>query len=47
VFSLDYTLKWWLWGWLPLSGAVLIGAAGFAGTRRVVRKSPLVVLNNL
>jgi putative ABC transport system permease protein len=47
VFQLDYSIKWWLWVSLPLSGALLIGAAGFVGTRRVVRKSPLLVLNNL
>jgi len=47
VFHLDYSIQWWLWGWLPLIGALLIGAAGFVGTRQVVQKSPLVVLNNI
>jgi len=47
VFHLEYTLQWWLWAGLPLIGAVLIGVAGFIGTRQVVRKSPLVVLNNI
>jgi len=47
VFHLEYTLQWWLWGVLPLIGAMLIGVAGFIGTRRVVQKSPLVVLNNI
>ncbi|MGM0595223.1 MAG: ABC transporter permease, partial [Pseudomonadota bacterium] len=45
VFELSYSLKWWLWLALPPLGALLIGAAGFWGTRRVVRKSPLLVLN--
>lgn len=47
VFHLDYSIKWVLWALLPLSGALLIGAAGYWGTRRVVRRSPLVVLRNL
>jgi len=47
VFHLDYSIKWQLWLALPLIGAVLIGLAGFWGTRRVVRQSPLMVMNNL
>ncbi|MFO7594218.1 MAG: FtsX-like permease family protein, partial [Pseudomonadota bacterium] len=47
VFQLEYAVKWWLWLSLPVIGAVLIGAAGFWGTRRVVRRSPLLVLNNI
>lgn len=47
VFQLDYSIKWWLWVGLPPIGALLIGAAGFIGTRKVVKKSPLMVLNNL
>ncbi len=47
VFQLEYSIQWWLWGGVPLIGALLIGVAGFIGTRRVVRKSPLVVLNNI
>jgi len=47
VFHLEYSIKWWLWAALPPLGALLIGAAGFIGTRRVVQRSPLVVLNNL
>ena len=45
VFQLDYSIKWLLWALLPLIGALLIGAAGYWGTRRVVQRSPLVVLN--
>ncbi|NIR25943.1 MAG: FtsX-like permease family protein, partial [Gammaproteobacteria bacterium] len=47
VFQLSYSIKWSLWAILPLLGALLIGAAGYWGTRRVVRRSPLVVLNAL
>ncbi len=47
VFHLPYSIKWPLWGLLPLLGALLIGAAGYWGTRRVVQRSPLVVLNNI
>ena len=44
VFNLAYAPKWPLWLLLPPIGAVLIGAAGFWGTRRVVRETPLTVL---
>ena len=47
VFDLEYAMKWNLWWLLPLLGAVLVGAAGYWGTRRVVRRSPLVVLRGL
>ena len=47
VFHLDYSIKWLLWALLPPIGALLIGAAGYWGTRRVVRQSPLVVLNGI
>lgn len=47
VFNLDYSLKWWLWLVLPPLGALLIGFAGYRGTRRVVQSSPLRVLNEL
>jgi putative ABC transport system permease protein len=47
VFHLDYQLKWQLWALLPPLGALLIGAAGYWGTRRVVQRSPLVVLRGL
>ncbi|MGA7181028.1 MAG: FtsX-like permease family protein [Thiobacillaceae bacterium] len=47
VFHLEYHLKWQLWVTLPPLGALLIGAAGYWGTRRVVRLSPLVVLRGL
>lgn len=47
VFQLDYTLHWMLWLLLPPLGALLIGAAGYWGTRHVVRRSPLPVLRAL
>lgn len=47
VFHLDYSIQWALWTLLPPAGALLIGAAGYGGTRRVVQQCPLVVLNNI
>lgn len=47
VFQLDYVFKWPLWLLLPPIGALLIGAAGYWGTRHVVRRSPLAVLRAL
>ena len=47
IFDLDYSLQWAQWLWLPLVGAVLIGLAGYWGTRSVVQQSPLVVLRRL
>lgn len=47
VFQLDYAFKWPLWLLLPPLGALLIGAAGYWGTRHVVRRSPLAVLRAL
>ncbi|BAU50080.1 ABC transporter permease [Sulfurifustis variabilis] len=47
VFDLDYAFKWPLWVIAPLAGALIVGLAGFLGTRRVVRASPLSVLREL
>ncbi|MGO9446007.1 MAG: ABC transporter permease [Thiobacillaceae bacterium] len=47
VFHLEYQLKWQLWATLPALGAFLIGIAGYWGTRRVVQRSPLIVLRGL
>jgi putative ABC transport system permease protein len=47
VFELDYHPKWAVWLIAPLAGGLLIGLAGFLGTRRVVRQSPMTVLREL
>lgn len=44
VFDLDYSFKWPVWILAPLAGCLLIGLAGYIGTRRVVDRSPLQVL---
>jgi putative ABC transport system permease protein len=44
VMHLDYSFKWPVWLAAPLTGAVLIGAAGYWGTRAVVEHSPLLLL---
>jgi len=44
VLHFDYSFKWPVWVATPLLGAVLIGAAGYHGTRAVVRRSPVLLL---
>ncbi|HYQ71574.1 MAG TPA: FtsX-like permease family protein, partial [Gammaproteobacteria bacterium] len=44
VLHFDYSFKWPVWVAAPLLGAVLIGAAGYHGTRAVVRRSPVLLL---
>jgi putative ABC transport system permease protein len=44
VLHFDYSFKWPVWIAAPLAGAVLIGAAGYRGTRPVVERSPVVLL---
>jgi putative ABC transport system permease protein len=47
VFELDYQFKAWVWLAAPLAGAILIGTAGFVGTRAVVTQTPMAVLREL
>lgn len=47
VFDLEYSFKWPVWVVAPVVGGILIGMAGYLGTRRVVRRSPLTVLREL
>jgi putative ABC transport system permease protein len=44
VMHMDYTFKWQVWLAAPLTGALLIGAAGYWGTRAVVERSPMRLL---
>ena len=46
VLNLDYRFQWPLWLITPLVGAVLIGVAGYRGTRSVVERSPMLLLRN-
>lgn len=47
LLALDYAPKWPVWMLAPLAGAVLVGSAGYLGTRRVMRQSPIAVLREL
>jgi putative ABC transport system permease protein len=47
AFELEYHFKWPVWILAPLAGGLLIGLAGYLGTRRVVSRSPLSVLREL
>lgn len=44
VMHMDYAPNIYLWGILPLVGALFVGLAGYWGVRDVVNKSPLLVL---
>jgi len=46
IMHLDYTFKWQVWLAAPLTGALLIGVAGYWGTRSVVERSPMHLLRN-
>ncbi|MCR4347567.1 MAG: hypothetical protein NUV55_10275 [Sulfuricaulis sp.] len=47
AFELEYSFKWPVWLAAPFLGGLLIGLAGYWGTRRVVRQSPLTILREL
>jgi putative ABC transport system permease protein len=47
AFELEYSFKWPVWLATPVAGGVLIGLAGYFGTRRVVIQSPLTILREL
>jgi putative ABC transport system permease protein len=46
VLHLEYSFQWQVWIIAPLAGALLIGAAGYWGTRAVVERSPMLLLRN-
>ncbi len=47
VMHLDYSTNVYLWGLIPLTGALFVGLAGCWGVKDVVNKSPLQVLREL
>jgi putative ABC transport system permease protein len=46
VLALDYQVQWVLWIVTPLAGSLLVGLAGYRGTRAVVQRSPMLLLRN-
>jgi putative ABC transport system permease protein len=46
VLHLEYSFQWRVWIFTPLAGALLVGAAGYRGTRAVVERSPMLLLRN-
>jgi putative ABC transport system permease protein len=46
VLHLEHSFQWAVWISAPIAGALLIGAAGYWGTRAVVERSPMLLLRN-
>ena len=46
VLQLEYSFHWRIWIFTPVAGALLVGAAGYRGTRAVVEHSPMLLLRN-
>jgi putative ABC transport system permease protein len=46
VLHLEHRFQWPIWILTPVAGALLIGAAGYWGTRSVVERSPMLLLRN-
>ena len=46
VLHLEHSFQWRIWIIAPMAGALLIGAAGYWGTRTVVERSPMLLLQN-
>ena len=46
VLHLEHSFQWRIWIISPIAGALLIGAAGYWGTRTVVERSPMLLLQN-
>ena len=44
VMHLEYSFKWQVWIAAPLAGVVLVGCAGYWGTRPVLQQTPLSLL---
>ncbi|WP_333874385.1 ABC transporter permease [Methylobacter sp.] len=47
VMHMDYRANFYLWIYVPLTGALFVGLVGCWGVRNVVNKSPLQVLRGL
>jgi putative ABC transport system permease protein len=47
VMHIKYSMNFYLWAMVPLTGALFVGLAGCWGVRKVVDKSPLLVLREL
>jgi putative ABC transport system permease protein len=47
IMQMKYSANFYLWGIVPLTGALFVGMAGCWGVRNVLNKSPLPVLREL
>jgi len=46
VLHLEHSIHWPVWLFAPVAGVLLIGAAGYWGTRAVVERSPMLLLHS-
>lgn len=46
VLQFDYHFKWPVWLLAPLAGMLLVGFAGYRGTRPVLKQSPMLLLRD-
>jgi putative ABC transport system permease protein len=47
VIHIDYQPSFYLWGFIPVTAALLVGLVGYWGLKGIVNKSPLRVLREL
>lgn len=44
IFQTDYSPLWWAWAFVPMAAALLLALLGAFSARKVLKKSPMLVL---
>jgi putative ABC transport system permease protein len=44
LFQMDYSPLWWAWAFVPMAAALLLALLGAFSARKVLKKSPMLVL---